>query len=71
MRVKKTVWHRLQVDGNHTHYYSKPHPPNTSNVGVSCGCGLILMIFIDYIPFRCYLPIIRFARETTNRVGMA
>ena len=34
MCVKKTVC-------NHTHYYSKPQPSSTSNVGMPCGCGLI------------------------------
>ena len=66
MCVKKTVRHRLlQLDGNHTQFYSKPHPlniptkprpSNISNIGVSCGCGLILLIFIDSFPFHCYLP---------------
>ena len=50
MCVKKTVRHRLLLAGNHTHYYSKPHPlnmptkprpSNTSNIGMPCGCGLI------------------------------
>ena len=57
MCVQKTVRHRLQLDDNHTHYYSKPLAPNIptkpcpSNiykvgvniykVGMPCGCGLI------------------------------
>ena len=52
MCVKKTVWHRLQLDDNHTHYYSKPRPSNTSNVGVPCECGLIfsdIHIFFSFL----------------------
>ena len=74
----------VQLDGNHTNYYSKPHPPNMptkphppntstkphpSNIGMPCGCGLILMIF-PFLLLPKYLPYatIRFARETTNQL---
>ena len=46
MCVKKTVWHRRQphpllLEATPTKHATKPHPSNTSNVGVPCGCGLI------------------------------
>ena len=48
--------HPLLLKATPTKHATEPRPSNTSNVGVSCGCGLILMIFVDSFPFRCYLP---------------
>ena len=82
-----SVRHRFQLDSNRAHYYPysnthqtssqshtyHTHPPNTSNVGMPCGCGHIfndIYRFFSFSLLPTYLPysIIRFARETT---GMA
>ena len=48
---------------------------NTPNVGVPCGCGFILMIFIDFFPFCCMLPTYPIlssgSPEKINRGGIA